>query len=177
VVLVGPMGAGKTSIGRRVARLLGRPYVDNDDLLERREGRDARAIARSEGVAALHRCEASVVLEALDGTQPAVIGAAASVVDAASVRARLRGHDVVWLDESPEVLARKARRGGHRRDVGTDPVAFFRRQAARRGPRYREVATIVVRPGGRPKDDVAAEVARRLTSAPSPRPPRTSSGA
>jgi shikimate kinase len=65
-----------------VARRLGRPYVDNDDGLEAAAGRTAREIQDDDGEEALHALELEVLRGALARTEPAVIGAAASVVDA-----------------------------------------------------------------------------------------------
>src|SRR5262249_6752285 len=65
LVLVGPMGAGKSTIGEIVAKRLDRPYIDSDDEVERRTGRTARQIAAAEGLAALHRLELTVLRDSL----------------------------------------------------------------------------------------------------------------
>jgi shikimate kinase len=88
VALVGLMGTGKSTAGRIVARRLGRPYVDNDDGLEAAAGRTAREIQDDDGEEALHALELEVLRGALARTEPAVIGAAASVVDSAATTSR-----------------------------------------------------------------------------------------
>src|SRR5262249_45956694 len=81
VVLVGLMGSGKSTVGHALARRLGRPFVDNDEALEARSGRSARAIADADGADALHRLEAQALVDALARPEPAVVAMAASVVE------------------------------------------------------------------------------------------------
>src|SRR5687768_4261670 len=98
IVLLGLMGSGKTSIGRRVAEQLGWPLIDGDDELEaRNDGRTAAEIADALGIDALHAMEAEVALEALARPEPAVIGPAASTIENDRVRTALADHWVVWL--------------------------------------------------------------------------------
>lgn len=76
--------------------------------------------------------------------QPSVVGAAASTVESAEVRAALRRHFVVWLDTDLDVLVdRVAARG--RRPIDGDPRALLEEQHRRHEPRSREVASLVVR--------------------------------
>lgn len=175
VVLIGSMGAGKTTIGDRVARALGRPLVDSDRVLAA-EGPDAAVIARTEGVAELHDRECHQLRTALASPEPAVIAAAASVVEAPACRSALAGHVVVWLHADPEVAASRvaaARRrqagagsgeaspsgsGDHRRDLGADPVGALRALAARRDPLYRAVATLEVDVEALTPDEAATRI-------------------
>ena len=83
------MGAGKTTIGTRVAAALGRSFVDNDVALERNRGSSASELAAHEGVEALHRAEAAVLLDALQQPDAAVIAAAASTITDPDVRRAL----------------------------------------------------------------------------------------
>src|SRR5215213_9019211 len=96
VVLLGLMGAGKTSIGRIVAERLGVELIDGDELLaDRTGGRTAAEIAASDGIDALHQIEADIAITALSTREPAVIGPAASVCESAVVRDHIAGHAVV----------------------------------------------------------------------------------
>lgn len=143
VVLVGPMGAGKSAVGAELARRLAAPFVDGDAALEAAAGRNAADVARAEGVAALHRREAATLHAALAGNEPTVIAAAASVVDdPACRRALAAGPFVVWLDAPDAKLA--ARLGGqaHRRLLGADPAAALATLRARRDTGYRAVASL-----------------------------------
>jgi shikimate kinase len=140
VVLVGPMGAGKSTVGKIVAARLRYTYVDSDDEVERRTGRTARSIAEADGLDALHQLELTVLRDALSSRSPSVIGSAASVVDHRVGRMALgMARQVVWLHADAEHLARRTAAGGsdHRPDV--DPSVIKRRE-----PLYRSVATAVV---------------------------------
>ncbi len=140
------MGAGKTSVGRRVARRLGRPLVDGDERLEAGSGgRTAAQIATAEGIEKLHDLEAEIALEALAGSTPAVIGPAASVIEVDAVRDALAGHLVVWLTASAEHLAEKAVQKDHRPLIHDgDPVELVRHQLAVREPLVLPLADLVL---------------------------------
>jgi shikimate kinase len=143
VVLIGLMASGKSTIGGALGARLGRPFVDNDVLLQERTGRTAREIADAEGVDRLHRREAEALVAALAQTRPAVIAAAAAAPMEPDAAAAMHGHDVVYLRAPAGVLA--ARRAGapadddHRPSVGSLAAQFDERDA-----RYRELATLVV---------------------------------
>lgn len=145
IVLVGAMGAGKTSIGRRVARALGIPLADGDDALEARFGATAHEMAEALGAAELHRREAEIAMTLLDAPGPTVIGPAASVVDDAGVRARLRDELIVWLHAGPELLAARAATKPHRPFLdGPDAIERFVERERAREPRYAEIADLTV---------------------------------
>jgi shikimate kinase len=146
LVLLGLMGAGKTSVGRRVAERLGRPLIDGDAVLEERTGGlTAAQVAEAEGIDALHQLEAEIAAEALASSTPAVIGPAASVIELDVLRDALAGHLVVWLTGSPEHLAQKAVEKDHRPLLdGGDPVQLFREQLAVREPLIVDLADLVI---------------------------------
>ncbi len=157
VVLLGLMGAGKTSVGRRVAERLGRPLLDGDEILEERTGgRTAADVVEAEGAERLHALEAEIALECLGTTTPAVIGPAASVIEVEAVRDAMAGHVVVWLTGPVEQLAADAASKPHRPflDDG-DPVALFTRQMAVREPLVLPIADLVIDVYSMPKDDQA----------------------
>ena len=161
---MGMMASGKSTVGRLVAARLGLPLLDNDHLLEARYGADAAHIQAATDQAELHRREAEVLLEALDRPDPAVITAAASVVEDTSVRAALERHDVVWLDADPEVLARRVLAGDdHRPGRGPDIALLLRDQEHERRPLFAEVADVVVDTSARSPEDAAAEVLAALS--------------
>lgn len=146
VVLLGLMGAGKSSIGQRVAERLDRPLLDGDEVLEARTGgRTAADVAEEEGLDSLHVREAQVAIELLATPDPAVIGPAASVVEVAAAREALLPHVVVWLRASAGHHAAKAAEKPHRPLLaGTDLLALFEAQLAARGPRLEALAELVV---------------------------------
>lgn len=139
VVLLGLMGAGKTSVGRVLARSLGRPIRDSDADIRASTGRTAREIDRDEGTATLHRLEARHLLDALAAAESSIICAAASTIDDDACRDALADPDLrlVWLRAEPAAIVRRtsaARR--HRRDLGPDLAAGLAEQAAIRYPRF-----------------------------------------
>ena len=159
LVLVGMMGSGKTTVGRRVAAALGRRLRNSDAEVEARAGRTVREIFESDGEAAFRVEESLALAEALADPQPAVVAAAGGVVLDPANRERLReAGTVVWLDARPEELARRVSSRGHRPLLGGDPLAALRRLDAERRPLYEEVADHVVQVGSRPADEVVAEV-------------------
>ena len=146
VVLLGLMGAGKTSIGRAVAERLGVELVDGDErLADYTGGRTAAQVADDEGIDALHALEAEIAVTALASSDPAVIGPAASVCESAVARDHMVGHVVVWLTAPVEHLARKAVKKRHRPLVNDqDPVELLTRQRAVREPLVLALDPLVV---------------------------------
>lgn len=145
VVLVGLMGSGKTTIGRRIAARLGRPFRDSDAALLERHGLTAREIGRARGLPYLHRLEAEILLDDLAGSTISVIAAAASTADdAACVEALLSDRAiVVWLRGSVPVVAARARTADHRPyQAGLDEA--IARQALARGPTWARTAGLVL---------------------------------
>jgi shikimate kinase len=146
IVVVGSMAVGKSTVGRALAARLGRPFRDSDDDLEAKRGLTGRALAEREGVDALHRWEAEHLLAALAGTQPAVVAAAASVVDDAACLAALREPFVVWLRAPAAVLAQRMVDGtgadDHRRPLGDDTAVA--ELQARRADRFAAVADLTI---------------------------------
>lgn len=155
VVLVGLMGAGKTTVAGRVAAALGRPLRDSDADLARRYGQTAAAYARRHGIEALHAAETRQLRDALADRPPPVIAAAAAVVEDPACRAALAGAFVVWLEAPPAVLAARAATGTHRPVPGPDPVAVLAEQHARRARWFAEVADLTVDVTATPPQRVA----------------------
>ncbi|HVR78955.1 MAG TPA: shikimate kinase [Acidimicrobiia bacterium] len=117
IVVVGPMGSGKSTLAGGLARSLERQVFDSDKSIEERTGRIGREIARTDGVEALHRLEADVLLEALSSPRPAVVAAAASVIEDPEVREALEDAFCVWVTADSDILAERSARGSHRRAV------------------------------------------------------------
>jgi shikimate kinase len=159
LVLVGLMGSGKTTVGREVARRLGRPFLDSDDQIEAGEGRTVREIWTTDGEPAYRRLEARVLTDAVTATEPSVIAAAGGVVLDPANRERLRrAGAVVWLDGAPETLAARAASGDHRPLLDGDPVATLRSMSIDRRSLYEEVADHVVDVTHRSPDEVVERV-------------------
>lgn len=158
VVIVGPMAVGKTTIGRALARALGRPFLDSDVELERRTGETAAEIAARDGVETLHTVEMETFLEMVGARTPAVVAPAASVVDADEGRKALRSHFTIWLDAPERVLADRRDTGSHRRETDALERAELER---RRAPWWEEIAQVRVdtnRPVSEIVDELGAEL-------------------
>ena len=157
IALVGMMASGKTKVGRRVADALGRPYVDNDELLEERTGKSPGQVEEQDGLPALHTLERTLLHESLAAAEPAVVGVAASTVEDPACREALaRDAFNVWLALPPEEIARKVAASDRPRQ-GDDIAALARA----REPLYREIADLVVDRA----DTTAEEAARLITEA------------
>jgi shikimate kinase len=146
VVLVGLMGTGKTTVGRRLAKELQWPFADADEQLELRAGRSIPVIFREEGEAAFRRLESDVLADLLARAHPLVVAAGGGVVTRTENRALL-GHRafVVWLRASAPFLA--ARTDLTHRPLlagAADPTAALQRLIVERGPLYQGVADAVV---------------------------------
>jgi shikimate kinase len=168
IVLVGPMGVGKTTVGGLLAGHLGRPLHDSDaELLTTH--RNARELAERQGVDALHRLEADLLLDALASPTPQVITAAASVVEDPRALRVLHRPFVVWLTAPPEVLVARQGSGDHRRDLGTDPEEALAELDRRRAPGYRSIADVTLDVRGRRPEQLAQVVLDRLAQLPGER--------
>lgn len=173
VVLVGLMGSGKSTVGRRLAALLGRAFVDADDALEEIADRTIADVFATDGEAAFRALEADVLEELLEHHEPTVIASGGGVVLSLESRNRLRGPTVttVWLDADPAFLASRAKAKPHRPLLqGEDAAVVLHRLHAERAPLYAEVADITVevapfhRDEEKPKRALAARVADLLAA-------------
>ena len=147
MVLVGLMGSGKTSVGRRLATRLGWPLRDSDKEIEAATGLTVRELRQRDGVDAMHALEARQLLDALADPEPSVIAAAASTVEVPACREALRDPNVavMWLRASPAALAKRfAARDRHRPEFGSSPEAFLAEQAERRDPLFASLDPIVI---------------------------------
>lgn len=157
VVLVGPMGVGKTTVGRRLAAALDWPLRDSDAELASTEARTAADIYRDEGTAAVHTREAAVLRKLLAADGPSVIAAAASVVEDPMAVDALADPTVlvVWLRGTPETVVHRATRSDHRPWHGRAPIDHLRERAVVRDPVYGRLARVVIDTERTPPDAAA----------------------
>lgn len=148
VVLVGLMGAGKTTVGRALARHLERDFIDADAALVEITDRPITEIFATDGEEGFRAIEADVLEELLEHHQPAVIATGGGVVLREDNRRRLTAPEVtvVWLDGAPAFLASRVEGRSHRPLLQGDEPArdVLTRLRAERGPLYAEVADVVV---------------------------------
>ncbi len=156
------MGAGKSSVGRVLARRLDRVLVDSDEMIERRTGRTVREIWRDEGEAVFRRLESEVLEEALAAPEPSIIAAAGGVVLSERNRIDLKGDSahVVWLVADPDLLLQRVKNGMHRPLLDDDPEGTLQRMHEERADLYQEVADAIVSVDHRSVHDVAGAVMR-----------------
>jgi shikimate kinase len=164
VYLIGPMGAGKTAVGRQLAKQLHLTFHDSDAEVERRTGVDIPYIFEREGEAGFREREREVIdaLTQLDGVVIATGGGAILHPDN---RAHLasRGH-VVYLKTSVEQQLERTKHGRQRPLLYTDdPEQRLRELMAQRAPLYESIAEITVETDGRHVRAVADEIVQRLT--------------
>lgn len=159
VVLVGPPGSGKSTVGGLVANELGVPFRDTDTDIEGRAGKPITEIFVDDGEPAFRDMERKAVAEALvEHTGVLALGGGA-VLDA-STSERLAGETVVHLDVG---LADAAARVGFNRDrplLLGNPRAQLKKLLDERRPYYERVATASVDTTGRAPEDIADEVVR-----------------
>jgi len=143
VVLVGMMGSGKTTVGRRVAAVLGRPFADSDEIIEARTGRSVAEIFAAEGEPAFRTIETDVLGECLDAPEPTVIAAAGGVVLEAENRRRLvEAGTVVWLKVPVGTLVVRVAGSTHRPLLEDDPAGTLATLSEAREALYLEVADL-----------------------------------
>jgi len=157
VVLVGPPGAGKSTIGRRLARALALPLVDSDQLIEQETGRSCGDVFSELGEPAFRELEARHVAAALASGGVVSLGGGAVLTDA--TRRLLTQHDVVWVDVSVEEGVRRTAHENSRPVLAAeDPAAHYRNLIEQRSPLYHEVAGFRVRTDGRTPAQVVADI-------------------
>ncbi len=161
--LVGPMGAGKSAVGRQLARLTHLEFVDSDEEIESRTGVDIAFIFEKEGEAGFRKREGKVIdeLSSREGIVMATGGGA--VVDPDS-RSRLgaRGF-VVYLYTSVKQQLDRTQRGRNRPMLENgDKAKVLEELMEQRDPMYREIADLIVDTDGRRVQTVAREIHEAL---------------
>lgn len=156
-VLIGPMGAGKTRVGKRVARLLGVGFTDSDKVVVAEHGPIA-AIFEAHGEPRFRELERRAVAEALATDHVVSLGGGA-ILDPAT-RADLDGLPVVYLTVSAETVAPRLADG--KRPLVRDGVESWSRIYEQRRPVYESLARLTVDTDGRPYDQIAEEVSAWL---------------
>ena len=161
--LVGPMGAGKSAVGRQLARMLHMEFVDSDDEIEARTGVDIAFIFEKEGEAGFRTREAKVI-EQLTLKQGLVLATGGGAILDEKTRSNLgaRGF-VVYLETGIDQQLERTRRGRERPLLKDgDPREVLERLMAIRDPLYREISDLVVRTDGRRVNAVARDIVDSL---------------
>jgi shikimate kinase len=139
IALVGLMGVGKTSIGRRLAAALGLPFRDADEEIERAAGCSVQEIFAQRGEAEFRDGERRVIARLLDEPAHVLATGGGAFVQPATRKLIQDKALSVWLTAAPDVLARRVSRKGNRPLLmGKDPLQALEELAAARAPAYAE---------------------------------------
>jgi shikimate kinase len=153
------MGAGKSAVGRQLAKLLHLEFIDSDEEIETRTGVDIPFIFEKEGEEGFRKREVKVIdeLSQKDGVVLATGGGAISDADSRN-RLGARGY-VIYLYTSVKQQLERTQRGRNRPMLeSSDPEAVLEELMKSRDPLYREIADLIVDTDGRRVHTVAREI-------------------
>lgn len=163
IVLVGIMGAGKTTVGRRLAQGLGRVFYDVDEEIERRTGSSIADLFQHRGEAAFRGLERDLTAE-LTGRPGVVVASGGGwIAQPGSLSTLPPGAIVIWLRVTANTVVRRvaAQPGERPLLAGPDPAAATRALLQQREPFYRQ-ADVTVDTNDRTPDEVVREIIERI---------------
>lgn len=163
IFLIGPMGSGKTAVGKYLARAIGATFVDSDHEVERRTGVDIAYIFEKEGEAGFRQRERDAI-DALTQIEPLVLATGGGAILLPENRQWLasRGR-VVYLQTSVTQQVSRVGRSTRRPLIAdSDPREKLTQLMAQRAPLYAEIADVTVATDGRRVQSVAEEILRKL---------------
>ncbi len=165
IFLVGLMGAGKTSVGRMLAKRMGKDFLDSDAEIERATGVKIPVIFEIEGEAGFRDREEHMI-EKLTALRGIVLATGGGAVQSPANRSRLRAAGrIIYLRATPEDLWQRTRRDRNRPLLQTaNPLARLRELHAARDPLYREVADLIVDTGAQSVGALTAQIQTLLTA-------------
>lgn len=157
LVLVGPMGVGKTTVGKKLAKALGLPFVDTDSIVVEQHGAIADIFA-AQGEQVFRGFEEDAVAQAISG--PAVVATGGGAVLSELTRARLANTTVIYLSTDGKHIASRLRAGN--RPLVKNGVEDWRRIYKERKPIYTQVADITVDTSGQSLSTTISEIRKEL---------------
>jgi shikimate kinase len=163
IVLVGMMGVGKSSIGRRLASRLGIPFVDADTEIEKAAGMSIADIFARHGEAYFRSGEARVIARLLD-SGPQILATGGGAVMNADTRSAIKATGVsIWLSAELEVLLRRINKRKNERPLlqTADPAATLRQLLVEREPFYAQ-ADLTVQSREVPHEAIVSEIMTAL---------------
>jgi len=167
IVLIGMMGAGKSSIGRRLAARLSLAFVDADAEIEKAASMTISEIFAAHGEEYFRAGETRVIARLLEGG-PQVLATGSGAFMNPETRATIRAKGIsIWLKATSDILMRRIRRRADRPLLATaDPVDTLNRLIEERYPLYAE-ADLTVESRDVPHDTIVAEIVNKLCNHPS----------
>ena len=167
LVLVGLMGAGKTTVGRHCAERLGRPFVDTDDVVVAHAGMSVDEIFRTAGEPHFRELERAAVADVAASPEPLVIACGGGAVLDPENRRALRGSGVVvWLRADTATLAARVGDGSSRPLLRGDAPATLDRLGRLREPAYEAAAHCTVDTAGKDVSAVTDDVLAAFEAVP-----------
>ncbi|MDY7083513.1 MAG: shikimate kinase [Actinomycetota bacterium] len=160
-VFVGAPGAGKSTIGAAVARLLGVPFADADAIIEVEAGKPIPEIFIDDGEEVFRELERRTIAEAL-GSFDGVLALGGGAILDDGTRELLRKHTVVHLSVELSDAVKRVGLGAGRPLLAINPRATLKYLLDQRRPLYAEVATHTIKTDGRDPDEIATEAAALL---------------
>jgi shikimate kinase len=165
VFLIGPMGAGKSTIGRHLAELLHKDFVDSDHEIERRTGASVSLIFEIEGEEGFRRRESAILDELTRRDNIVVATGGGAVLSEANRTALSSRGTVVYLQAPIATLVARTRRDRHRPLLREgERGAKFEEIMRVRQPLYLEIADVIVAADQRAPASVAQEIATKIRS-------------
>lgn len=161
IILIGFMGCGKSTIGRRLAQMLGYPFVDTDDRIESKAGMPIRRIFVERNEDYFRQIESAVLQElaAPDAPRRIIATGGGLVTRKANRRMLKRLGYVVWLQVSPETILERTGRNRDRPLLQTgDPQAKITAMLAERDPLYRDAADLELETTGLDAEEIACGI-------------------
>ena len=166
IYLVGPMGAGKTTIGKRIADIKGMSFIDSDAEIEKRTGVDISFIFDMEGEDGFRKREADMIAELAEQTNTVLATGGGAVLDAGTRDLLSARGVVVYLETSLEQQLARTRHSRNRPLLeGSDDIeATLKALMEERDPLYRQIADLTVATGDQPARRLAREIVDKLES-------------
>ncbi|MDH5179964.1 MAG: shikimate kinase AroK [Gammaproteobacteria bacterium] len=163
IFLVGPMGAGKTTIGKHLAKQLGLQFIDSDHEIEAVTGVKIPVIFEIEGEAGFRKRETAIIDELTQQENIVLATGGGAVINAANRQYLHERGTVIYLQAALEDLLERTRHDKNRPLLQTaDPRAKLQSLLEERDPLYREVAHIIIDTGiGNPKK-IAGKIIKKL---------------